>query len=290
MSSYQIFTDATADLSSGMMARLPSVEMSPMNVEIGGRIYTYGPQGDLSVQAFYQMQKTGNYATTSQINPDTYRSYFEPCLQSGKDILYLCFTSGMSGTIQSARLCLNELKEKYPDRTILCVDTLCASLGEGVLVQEAARRQAEGFSILELQNWVVEHRQQVCHWFTVDVFDHLKHGGRVSSAAAVVGTALQIKPLLHVDQEGKLAVAEKPRGRKQAIHAQLARMEWGWDPQISKTVAIGHGDCPDGARQLEESVRRQFPDAEIVKSDIGSIIGAHTGPGMLALIYWGVNR
>ena len=195
MSSYQIFTDATADLSSGMMARLPSVEMIPMNVEIGGRIYTYGPQGDLSVQAFYQMQKTGNYATTSQINPDTYRSYFEPCLQSGKDILYLCFTSGMSGTIQSARLCLNELKEKYPDRTILCVDTLCASLGEGVLVQEAARRQAEGFSILELQNWVVEHRQQVCHWFTVDVFDHLKHGGRVSSAAAVVGTALQIKPL-----------------------------------------------------------------------------------------------
>lgn len=290
MSSYQIFTDATADLSSGMMARLPSVEMIPMNVEIGGRIYTYGPQGDLSVQAFYQMQKTGNYATTSQINPDTYRSYFEPCLQSGKDILYLCFTSGMSGTIQSARLCLNELKEKYPDRTILCVDTRCASLGEGVLVQEAARRQAEGFSILELQNWVVEHRQQVCHWFTVDVFDHLKHGGRVSSAAAVVGTALQIKPLLHVDQEGKLAVAEKPRGRKQAIHVQLARMEWGWDPQISKTVAIGHGDCPDGARQLEESVRRQFPDAEIVKSDIGSIIGAHTGPGMLALIYWGVNR
>ncbi len=290
MSSYQIFTDATADLSSGMMARLPSVEIIPMNVEIGGRIYTYGPQGDLSVQAFYQMQKTGNYATTSQINPDTYRSYFEPCLQSGKDILYLCFTSGMSGTIQSARLCLNELKEKYPDRTILCVDTLCASLGEGVLVQEAARRQAEGVSILELQNWVVEHRQQVCHWFTVDVFDHLKHGGRVSSAAAVVGTALQIKPLLHVDQEGKLAVAEKPRGRKQAIHAQLARMEQGWDPQISKTVAIGHGDCPDGARQLEESVRRQFPDAEIVKADIGPIIGAHTGPGMLALIYWGVNR
>ena len=186
MSSYQIFTDATADLSSGMMAQLPSVEIIPMNVEIGGRIYTYGPQGDLSVQAFYQMQKTGNYATTSQINPDIYRSYFEPCLQSGKDILYLCFTSGMSGTIQSARLCLNELKEKYPDRTILCVDTLCASLGEGVLVQEAARRQAEGFSILELQNWVVEHRQQVCHWFTVDdVFDHLKHGGRVSSAAAV---------------------------------------------------------------------------------------------------------
>ena len=261
-----------------------------MNVEIGGRIYTYGPQGDLSVQAFYQMQKTGNYATTSQINPDIYRSYFEPCLQSGKDILYLCFTSGMSGTIQSARLCLNELKEKYPDRTILCVDTLCASLGEGVLVQEAARRQAEGFSILKLQNWVVEHRQQVCHWFTVDMFDHLKHGGRVSSAAAVVGTALQIKPLLHVDQEGKLAVAEKPRGRKQAIHAQLARMEQGWDPQISKTVAIGHGDCPDGARQLEESVRRQFPDAEIVKADIGPIIGAHTGPGMLALIYWGVNR
>ncbi|MGI5912662.1 MAG: DegV family protein [Syntrophomonadaceae bacterium] len=290
MAAYQIFTDATADHCPDMMAGLPSVEIIPMEVEIGGRTYTYGPHGDISVQEFYEMQKAGNFATTSQINPSIYFSYFEPCLREGKDILYLCFTSGMSGTIQSAQLCIQKLKAEYPDRIIFCIDTLCASLGEGFLVREAARKQAEGLSIDELAWWVTEHRLQICHWFTVDVFDHLRHGGRVSSAAAAVGTVLQIKPLLHVDDEGKLAVVEKPRGRKRAISTQLARMEQGWNPETSKLVAIGHGDCPDGAQQLKEAVLARFPDAEVVIADIGPIIGAHTGPGMLAVIYWGNNR
>lgn len=290
MVSYQIFTDATADFSPEMMAQLPSVEVIPMEVKIGGRVYQYGPHGDISVQEFYQLQKAGNFASTSQINPSTYFEAFEPCLRQGKDLLYLCFSSGMSGTFQSAQLCIEELREKYPARTILCIDTLCASLGEGFLVREAARKQAEGLSLLQLYDWVTEHRLQVCHWFTVDIFDHLRHGGRVSSAAAVVGTALQIKPLLHVDQAGKLAVVEKPRGRKRAICAQLARMEQGWNPEISNLVAIGHGDCPDGAQQLKEAVLARFPNAEVVIADIGPVIGAHTGPGMLAVIYWGNTR
>lgn len=290
MDAYQIFTDATADLNLAMLTGLPPVEIIPMEVEISGGSYTCGPHEDISAEKFYELQKEGHFAATSQINPCTYFEYFEPCLRNGKDILYLCFTSGMSGTIQSALICIEELKEKYPDRTIICIDTLCASLGEGFLVREAARRQAEGFSIKELSEWVVEHRLQVCHWFTVDGFDHLKHGGRVSAAAAAVGTVLQIKPLLHVDDEGKLAVVEKPRGRKRAISSQIARMKQGWNPEIGKLVVVGHGACPEGAKQLKNAILSHFPDAEIVTADIGPVIGAHTGPGMLAVIYWGNNR
>lgn len=290
MAPYQIFTDATADCNPQWLEALPPIVILPMQVEIGGREYTYGPGGTIAVEDFYALQKVGNYATTSQITPVQYVQAFEPVLQAGKDILYLSFSSGMSGTFQSARVCAEELREQYPERTILCVDTLCASVGEGFLVCEAAQRQAEGYTLEELALWVTRHRLEVCHWFTVDVFDHLRRGGRVSAGTAVLGTALQIKPLLHVNQNGELAVTEKPRGRKQAIRAQLAQMERGWNPQMGKRVVVGHGACPDGARALQEAVREQFPDAEVLTADIGPIIGAHTGPGMLALIYWGDTR
>ena len=166
----------------------------------------------------------------------------------------------------------------------------CAAVGEAMLVREAARKQQEGLTIEELAAWVEENRLKICHWFTVDSFDHLKHGGRVSAAAAAVGTMLQIKPLLHVDEEGKLRVAEKPRGRKQAIRTQVAHMKEGWTPEMGKLVVIGHGDCPDDAEQLRQAVLKEFPDADIRVAYIGPVIGAHTGPGMLALIYWGTNR
>ncbi len=290
MATYQIFTDSTADLSPAMLEDLPRVEIVPMQVEIGGTAYTYGPQGTISAGAFYDLQRKGNFASTSQINPSVYLAHFEDCLRRGQDILYLCFSSGLSGTFLSAQLCIEDLRQKYPERKILCIDTLGASIGEGFLVREAARKQSEGLTIDALADWVNEHRLEVCHWFTVDVFDHLRHGGRVSSAAAVMGTALQIKPLLHVDEKGCLQVIEKPRGRKKAIAAQLARMEQGWTPEISRSVVIGHGDDPDAAAQLSAAVRARFPDAEIYISEIGPIIGAHTGPGMLALVYWGKNR
>ena len=290
MAAYQIFTDATADLAGSLLTDIPPVEIIPMQVEIGGKEYTYGPAGDLSVAGFYRLQREGKFAATSQINPSVYFQYFEPCLSEGRDILYLSFSSGMSGTIQSAKLCVEELREAYPERTILCIDTLCASVGEGFLVREAAKKQAEGFSIRETADWVEAHRLEVCHWFTVDTFAHLRHGGRVSSAAAMVGTALQIKPLLHVNERGCLQVAEKPRGRKNAIAAQLAKMEQGWAPSFGNLVVIGHGDAPDAAGQLQEAVSLRFPKAEIHTTDIGPVIGAHTGPGMLALVYWGGNR
>lgn len=290
MGEYQIFTDATADISVDMMAQMPETRVIPMNVEIGGREYIYGPGGTITVKEFYRLQREGNFATTSQIPPLTYLSFFEPCLQEGKDILYLCFSSGMSSTYQSALLVAEELQKKYPKRKIVCLDTLCASAGEGFLVREAARKQSEGLGLDELAKWVEEHRLQVCHWFTVDMFDHLQHGGRVSSATAAVGTVLQIKPLLHVDDEGRLQVKGKPRGRKRAIAMQLSKMEQGWTPEVGKLVLIGHGDNLEAAEILRKEIAGKFPAAEIGITEIGPIIGAHTGLGMLAVIYWGSNR
>ena len=208
----------------------------------------------------------------------------------GMDVLYLGFSSGMSGCMQSAGITAEELKEKYPERKIICIDTLCASVGEGFLVLEAAARQAEGMEIEELALWVRENRLKVCHWFTVDTFDHLKHGGRVGAASAAVGTMLGIKPMLHVDGEGKLAVMEKPRGQRKAMDAQIKRMDAGWKPGLGQRVIIGHGDDLDKAKLLQEEVAKKFPDAQIQLAYIGPVIGAHTGPGMLALIYWGDNR
>ncbi len=290
MDDYQIFTDATADLSGDFMKGLPPVEIIPMKVEIGGQEYTYGLFGNIAVKDFYALQREGNFAVTSQINPTVYNGYFEPCLAQGKDILYLCFSSGMSGTIQTAQMCVRELQNRYPQRKIICIDTLCASVGEGFLVREASRKQAEGFTLDALARWVEVYRLKVCHWFTVDVFEHLRHGGRVSAASAAMGTVLHIKPLLHVDEQGKLAVMEKPRGRKKAVNMQLKRMEQGWMPEMGKSVLIGHGDCPEDARKLHQAVSMRFPEAEIYVADIGPVIGAHTGPGMLALIYWGNTR
>ena len=287
---YKLFRDVTADVSEELMRGMPEVELVPMQVELGGENYIYGPGGDLTVEHFYAEQRAGKFASTSQINPMVYRECFEKTLKAGEDILYLCFSSGLSSTLQSANLCAQELREEYPERKLIVVDTLCAAVGEAMLVREAARKQQEGLTIEELAAWVEENRLKICHWFTVDSFDHLKHGGRVSAAAAAVGTMLQIKPLLHVDEEGKLRVAEKPRGRKQAIRTQVAHMKEGWTPEMGKLVVIGHGDCPDDAEQLRQTVLKEFPDADIRVAYIGPVIGAHTGPGMLALIYWGTNR
>ena len=290
MAPYQIITDATVDLSAGMIKEVPNIKIIPMEVEIGGKNYSYGPNGDISAEEFYRLQRKGNYAKTSQINPTVYFEIFEPYLKNGTDILYLCFSSGLSGMFQSASLCVEMLRYEYPERKIICIDTLCASVGEGLLVFEAMRKQEEGLSLEELTKWVMDNRLKSCHWFTVDTFEHLKYGGRVSSAAAAIGSALNIKPLLRVDEKGLLQVKEKPRGRRKAIQIQVGKMEAGWKPEISKTVIVGHGNNPEAAELLRQAVATRFNEAEIYIADIGPVIGAHTGPDMLALVYWGNNR
>ena len=287
---YQIITDATADLNDELLTGLPEVRIIPMNVEVGGRECLYGPGGNIECGEFYAFLRNGAFASTSQINPEVYREHFEAIVKEGKDVLYLCFTSGLSGTIQSARMAIAELQEEYPDRTILCLDTLCAAVGEGLLVMEAARKQMEGMEIHELYRGREDHRMNLCHWVSVDTFDHLKHGGRVSATSAAMGTILGIKPLIHVDGSGKLVAVGKPRGKKKALEALLASMEKGWLPEISKQVIIGHGDSPEVAQELRTLVAARFPEAEIFIAPIGPVIGAHAGPGVMTVFFWGNNR
>lgn len=287
---YQIFADATCGLTPELTRGLPPIEQIPMQVEIGGRHYTCGPGGDLTTKEFYALQRQGNFASTTQIAPGAFLDYFEPVLKTGRDLIYFPLTSGLSGTYQSAMMCLRDLKKAYPERKMLCVDTFCASVGQGFLLREIAGQQAQGLSIEELAQWVEENSLKVCHWFTVDTFDHLKHGGRVSAAVAVVGTALQIKPMLKVDGVGRLEVADKPRGRRKAIAALVAKLKAGWLPEMSREVLVGHGDAPEAAEQLKAEILAACPDARVLTAEIDPVIGSHTGPGMLAIIYWGSNR
>ena len=286
MKEYQIFTDATSDLNED----LETVKIIPMNVEIGDKEYVYGPQGNISCSEFYGLQKQGKYASTSQINVLEYEKYFEEALKEGKDVLYISFSSGMSGTYQTACLCKNELEESYPDNRIICIDSLCAAVGEGLLIKEVDKKKREGMSMDELVDWVENNKMHLCHWFTVDNFNHLKHGGRVSAVAATLGNTLNIKPLLRVDEEGKLRVVKKIRGRHKAMAAQVECIVKTWSPEISKSVVIGHGDDLKAAEELKEYVENKLPDAEIYISDIGPIIGAHTGPGVMVLAFWGTGR
>lgn len=286
MKEYQIFTDATSDLNED----LETVKIIPMNVEIGDKEFVYGPQGNISCSEFYGLQKQGKYASTSQINVLEYEKYFEEALKEGKDVLYISFSSGMSGTYQTACLCKNELEESYPDNRIICIDSLCAAVGEGLLIKEVDKKKREGMSMDELVDWVENNKMNLCHWFTVDNFDHLKHGGRVSAVAATLGKTLNIKPLLRVDEEGKLRVVKKIRGRHKAMAAQVECIVKTWSPEISKSVVIGHGDDLKAAEELKEYVENKLPDAEIYISDIGPIIGAHTGPGVMVLAFWGTGR
>ena len=288
--SYLVFTDATADMNDQMIAAFPTLRIIPMNVNLDGTEYLYGPGGNLNIRDFYAAQRDGKFASTSQITPFAYREMFEPVLKDGQDILYLCFSSGLSDTIEAARICAGELREQYPDRRIEIVDTLCGAVGEGFLVYEAMKEYEAGMDLDDLAAWAEARKMHVCHWFTVDTFDHLLHGGRVSSASAAVGTLLNIKPFLHVDDLGKLEVMGKPRGRKQATKKQRERMNEGWEPELGKFVLIGHGDNQEIADGLKADILKEHPDAEVQTAYIGPVIGAHTGPDMLALIYWGNNR
>ena len=287
---YRVFTDATADLSPGMRAGLPSVTIIPMELLVDGKSYVYGTPGGLACADFYRMLREGRSASTSQINPELYRSAFEDALMAGQDAIYLCFSSGLSSTVQSAAIAIDELQPLWPERRILLVDTLCASVGEGLLVREALRKQAEGASLDQLAAWAEGQRLSPAHWFTVDGFEHLRRGGRISAAAAAVGGILQIKPVLSLDGEGRLHVAAKPRGQRQAMRLLIERMEQDWRPERSRDVAVAHADSETEALDLRKSVEERFPEANIFLSEIGPVIGAHVGPGMLALAYWADQR
>lgn len=287
---YQIITDATSDLPAELAAQ-SGVEVIPMSLELDGKTVVYVPGGgDVTPEDFYATLRAKKRAHTSQINPQVYEQSFERYLREGKDVIYICFSSGISATLQAARLAAQELEDKYPGRAVRCVDSLCASVGEGFLVLAAAEAREEGLSFQALCHWLEEHRGKVVHWFTVDDLDTLHRGGRVSAAAAVMGGALQIKPVLHVDDGGYLVPVEKVRGRRRSLMAMAERMDATWTPEAGRRVLIGHGDAPEDAAVLAARVKEAHPEAEVSLWPIGPVIGAHTGPGVVALFFWGAAR
>ena len=239
---------------------------------------------------FYQRLRAGEVATTAAVNMNQYVEAIEPLLQAGRDVLVLAFSSGLSATFQSSKLAVEELSEKYPERKLYTVDTLCASLGQGLLVWYAAQERKKGRTIEEVRDWAEANKLSLCHQFTVDDLHFLKRGGRISATTAVVGSMLQIKPVLHVDDEGHLINIGKARGRQSSLKALVDKMEKTVTEAGKQTVFISHGDCLEDAEAVAQMVRERFGTQDIRINYVGPVIGAHSGPGTLALFYLGTQR
>ena len=290
MSEYVLITDSSADLSQEMVQEL-GVTVLPLSFTIQGKTYrNYPDNREMDLPLFYDMLRAGELATTSAVNVAEYTQAVEPILQEGKDVLILAFSSGLSSTYQASVLAAGELREKYPDRKIYTVDTLCASLGQGLLVYLAAQEQRKGKSIEEVRDWAEETKLHLCHQFTVDDLHFLKRGGQISATTAVVGSMLQIKPVLHVDNEGHLINIGKARGRQASLKALVDKMEKTVTEEGRKTVFISHGDCRKDAVTVADMVRERFGTQDIRINFVGPVIGAHSGPGTLALFYLGTER
>lgn len=290
MPDFVILTDSSADLSADMAQKL-NVEVLPLGFVMDSRTYrNYPDNREMDPHVFYDRLRAGDVATTTALNVAEYTETLEPMLQAGKDVLILAFSSGLSNTYNSSRLAVEELSAKYPERKLYTVDTLCASLGQGLLVWYAARERDRGHTIEEVRDWVEERRLNLCHQFTVDDLHFLKRGGRISAATAVVGSMLQIKPVLHVDNEGHLINIGKVRGRQAALKALVDRMEETAVDSGSLTVFISHGDCLEDAQTVAEMVKKRFGVEEVYINYVGPVIGAHSGPGTVALFYAGTER
>jgi DegV family protein with EDD domain len=290
LSSFVILTDSSADLSASMVQQL-DVQVLPLSFVLDGHTYHDHPDNrDMDPRLFYERLRSGDMATTSAVNVAQYTEALEPLLQAGQDVLILAFSSGLSTTYNSSLIAVKELQAKYPDRKLFTVDTLCASLGQGLLVWYAAQARARGGSIEEVRDWIEEHKLNLCHQFTVDDLYFLKRGGRISSATALVGSMLHIKPVLHVDNEGHLINTGKVRGRQAALKALVDRMEHTAIDSGSLTVFISHGDCLEDAQMVADMVKKRFGVQEVYINYVGPVIGAHSGPGTLALFYMGTDR
>ena len=285
--SYQIITDSCCDFTKEMYEKL-GLAVVPLMVNFRGQ--TYPDRNDESLKDMYAGLRAGEVATTSAANPGQWQELMEPYLQKGEDLLVLAFSSGLSTTYQSASMAADELRTLYPDRTISVVDSLCASLGEGLLAYYACKKRDEGMPLRELTQWLLDNRLHLCHWFTVDDLMYLKRGGRVSAATAIVGTMLSIKPVLHVDNEGHLINVGKARGRKASIQAmakKVAELGAGFDNSV---MFISHGDCREDAEYLAGLLKEQYGVKEVYINYVGAVIGSHSGPGTLALFFLGEHR
>ena len=287
MSEFIIVTDSSCDLPA-KIAESFGVTVIPLEVNIDG--IGCKMNDEIDIKEFYAWLRDKKGAKTSAVNMDRFSEIFEGFAKAGKDILYIGFSSGLSATFMAGKNAAEEICEKYPDRKIIAVDSLCASLGQGLIVKLAVDKKNAGATIEEVAAYVEEIKPNLCHWFTVEDLFFLKRGGRVSAATAVMGTVLQIKPVMHVDDAGKLINVEKARGRAASISSLFAKMkETAINPE-SQTVYISHGDCYDDAKKLADMITAEFGITDILISEVGPVIGAHSGPGTLALFFLGSKR
>ncbi|SFR90893.1 DegV family protein [Anaeromicropila populeti] len=288
--SFAIMTDSAANLPEEMIDKY-SIEVLPLSFFVDEEEYSgyvKGQNTDLS--QFYQMMREKVHVKTSLVNIESAGLAFEEVLKSGKDVLYLGFSSGLSGTYQAVSIVLEELKEAYPNNKIFYIDTLSAALGEGLLVRYVIDLRENGKTIEEAYQWVADNRLKLCHWFTVEDLFFLKRGGRLSTAAAIFGSALSIKPVMHVDNEGHLIVIEKARGRKKSLDSLYRYLEENIVNPELQYVAISHGDCLEDAEYLADKVKNRFHVKEMIVNILDPVIGAHSGPGTVALFFLAERR
>ena len=287
MREFVITVNSTVDLPKEWLEER-HIPVMPLKYTIDGQ--TYPDMSGLTAKEFFQKLREGKTSVTSQINPDEAREMLEPIVREGKDILHLAFSSGLSGTYNSMRIAAEELSEEYPDAKIVVIDTLCACMGEGLLLHKALQLKEQGKTLDEIAAWIEENKLHICHNVTVDDLNHLHRGGRISRTAAVLGTLVQVKPIIHVDNDGKLQVIGKERGRRKSLNKivdMAVEQAQGWENDL---VMITHGDCLEDARYVEKRVKEKMGVENVLINNIGTVIGSHTGPGVVAVFCMGNKR
>ncbi|MDO5594103.1 MAG: DegV family protein [Eubacteriales bacterium] len=286
---YTIVTDSSCDLPAPLLEKM-GIRVVPLAVNLDGKTYFNYPDGRaIGFEEYYAQLRSGKQATTSAVNMSLFRTVMEAELIAGHDVLYLGFSSGLSGTFNAGAMAARELQEEYPEFELIAVDTLCACMGQGLLVYLAALEKAGGKSMHEVRDFVEAQKLHICHWYTVDDLQHLKRGGRIGGTTARLGTMLNIKPVMNMDNEGKLAAVSKARGRAAALRALVDKMgEQAIEPE-KQTVFIAHADCYDDAHKVAEMIHERFGSKSLINY-IGPVIGAHAGPGTVALFFVGKER
>lgn len=287
MNEFVIVSDSTVDLPKEYLQskQVPIISLSYIMDGV-----TYEEMDGLSHKEFFEKLRAGSLPTTSQINPEQAREALELFAKEGKDILYIGFSSGLSGSYNSVRMAAEDLKEEYPDINIITIDSLCACMGEGLLLYKALELKKHGMSIEEIAKWVEANKLHICHNVTVDDLNHLHRGGRISKTTAVVGSMIKIKPIIHMSDEGKLVVIGKERGRKKSLVSIVDRMEKQMQGYDNDIVMITHGDCIEDAEFVKKQVEERFGIHNVMINGIGSVIGSHTGAGVVAVFFMGDKR
>ena len=290
MADFVIMTDSCCDMTAALAEELELIVL-PLSLHMGENVYRNWLDGrEIGFQDFYARIRSSQLATTSAVSVGEFTAEMRRVLSAGKDILCINFSSALSATYQSASIAAQDLAEEFPNRKILVVDSLCASLGQGLLVYLCSMERQKGRTLEEVHAFAEETKGKVCHWFTVDDLNHLKRGGRVSAATAFFGTMLSIKPVMHVDDLGRLIPVSKSRGRRASLLALVDRMEQTAADPAHQTVFISHGDCEADARFVAEEITRRFGTKDIRINYVGPVIGNHSGPGTLALFFLGTPR